>query len=75
MITKIFKSICAICIISVLFSCSDDAPFITAGPDDTPRFLAPSSIEGNVRTSETQNRDEVFTMEVVVTAVNYTTIE
>lgn len=75
MITKIFKSICAICVISVLFSCSDDAPFITAGPDDTPRFLAPSSIEGNVRTSETQNRDEVFTMEVVVTPVNYTTIE
>ena len=75
MITKIFKSICTICIISVLFSCSDDAPFITASPDDTPRFLAPSSIEGNVRTSEKLNRNEVFTMDVVVTPANYTTIE
>ena len=59
----------------LLTSCSNQDPFITAGPDDTPRFLAPSSIEGNVQTSVSQTREEVFNMEVVVTPVKYTTIE
>ena len=58
-----------------LAGCSSDEPYITAGPDDTPRFLAPSSIEGSAETSVNQNRDEVFSMEVVVTPANHTTIE
>lgn len=59
----------------LLTSCANQNPFITAGPDDTPRFLAPSSIEGNVQTSVSQTREEVFNMEVVVTPAKYTTIE
>lgn len=59
----------------LLTSCANQDPFITAGPDDTPRFLAPSSIEGNVQTSVSQAREEVFNMEVVVTPAKYTTIE
>ena len=59
----------------LLTSCANQDPFITAGPDDTPRFLAPSSIEGNVQTSVSQTREEVFNMEVVVTPAKYTTIE
>lgn len=58
-----------------LTGCSNQEPFITAGPDDTPRFLAPSSIEGNVQTSVSQTREEMFNMEVVVTPAKYTTIE
>jgi hypothetical protein len=58
-----------------LTGCSNQDPFITAGPDDTPRFLAPSSIEGNVQTSVSQSREEAFNMEVVVTPAKYTTIE
>ena len=59
----------------LLTSCANQDPFTTAGPDDTPRFLAPSSIEGNVQTSVSQTREEVFNMEVVVTPAKYTTIE
>lgn len=58
-----------------LTGCSSDESFITAGPEDTPRFLAPSSIEGNAETSMNQNRDEVFSMEVVVTPAKYVTIQ
>lgn len=73
---KIYKLfLFASVVISSLTGCSDDEPFITAGPNDTPRFLAPSSIEGNVQTSESMKRDETFTMDVVVTPANYTTIE
>ena len=59
----------------LLTSCADQDPFITAGPDDTPRFLAPSSIEGNVQTSVSQTREETFSMDIVVTPAKYTTIE
>jgi hypothetical protein len=59
----------------LLTSCANQDPFITAGPDDTPRFLAPSSIEGNVQTSVSQTREETFSMDIVVTPANYTTIE
>jgi hypothetical protein len=59
----------------LLTSCSNQEPFITAGPDDTPRFLAPSSIEGNVQTSVSQNREETFAMDIVVTPAKYTTIQ
>ena len=58
-----------------LTSCANQDPFITAGPDDTPRFLAPSSIEGNVQTSVSQTREETFSMDIVVTPAKYTTIE
>jgi len=56
-------------------SCTNQDPFITAGPDDTPRFLAPSSIEGSVQTSVNQTREDVFSMDVVVTPAKYTTIQ
>lgn len=59
----------------LLTGCSNQDPYITAGPDDTPRFLAPSSIEGNVQTSVSQTREDLFNMEVVVTPAKYTTIE
>lgn len=59
----------------LLTSCSNQDPFITAGPDDTPRFLAPSSIEGNVQTSVSQTREETFSMDIVVTPAKYTTIQ
>ena len=59
----------------LLTSCSNQDPFITAGPDDTPRFLAPSSIEENVQTSVSQNRTETFAMDIVVTPAKYTTIQ
>lgn len=59
----------------LLTSCANQDPFITAGPDDTPRFLAPSSIEGNVQTSVSQTREETFSMDIVVTPAKYTTIE
>ena len=40
MITKIFKSICAICVICGFVSCSSsEDPFFTAGEDDDPRIL------------------------------------
>ncbi|MBO5549634.1 MAG: IPT/TIG domain-containing protein [Prevotella sp.] len=58
-----------------LTGCSEDDPFTTAGPDDTPRFLAPSSIEGGVQISEDLKCSETFTMNVVVTPADYTTIE
>lgn len=58
-----------------LASCTNDDPFITAGADDTPRFLSPSSIEGSAVTSVNQSREEVFSMEVVVTPANYVTIQ
>lgn len=56
-------------------SCTSQDPFITAGPDDTPRFLAPSSIEGSVQTSVSQTREDVFAMDIVVTPAKYTTVE
>ena len=65
-------------------SCTSDEPFITAGPDDTPRFLSPSSIEGSVTVSRSQTRDNVFVFpdkaadgvdEIVVTPAKYVTIE
>jgi len=58
-----------------LTGCSDQEPFITAGPDDTPRFLAPSEIEESLEYSVTKDRNEVFTMDIVVTPANYTTIQ
>lgn len=67
-----------------LTGCTSDEPFITAGPDDTPRFLFPSSIEGSVTVSRSQTREDVFVFpnkatddveEIVVTPANYVTIE
>ena len=67
-----------------LTGCSDKEPFITAGPDDTPRFLSPSSIEGTITVSRNQTREDVFVFpnkdvdgveEMVVTPANYVTIE
>ena len=65
----------AVTLMSLISSCASDEPYITAGPDDTPRFLSPSSIEGNAQTSVSQTREEVFSMEIVVTPANYVTIE
>lgn len=73
---KIYNLFLLAAVIMLSFTgCSSDESFITAGPEDTPRFLAPSSIEGNAETSMNQNRDEVFSMEVVVTPAKYVTIE
>lgn len=67
-----------------LTGCSDKDPFITAGPDDTPRFLSPSSIEGNATVSRSQTREDVFVFpnksvdgveEIVMTPAKYVTIE
>lgn len=60
-----------------LTGCSDQEPFITAGPDDTPRFLAPSEIEESVQVSKSIRRNEAFSLtdEIVVTPANYTTVQ
>lgn len=72
---KIYKSIlAAVSLMLLITSCASDEPYITAGPDDTPRFLSPSSIEGSAQTSVSQTREEEFSMELVVTPVNYVTI-
>ena len=57
-----------------LTGCSDKEPFTTAGPDDTPIFLSPSSIIKNVQVSQSQKRDETYSMDVVVTPADYTTV-
>lgn len=57
-----------------LTGCNSDETFTTAGPNDTPRFLAPSEIINNLAADMNQKRDEEFSMDVVVTPADYVTI-
>lgn len=78
MITKIFKSICAIGVICGFVSCSsDEDPFFTAGEDDTPRILntdIPEGSAGEPAVIKNIERTANFTYEVMVTPVHYTTV-
>ncbi|MBR4898993.1 MAG: hypothetical protein IKZ48_09435 [Prevotella sp.] len=78
MITKIFKSICAICVICGFVSCSSsEDPFFTAGEDDDPRILntdLPEGSAGEPAVIKNIERTTNFTYEVMVTPVHYTTV-
>lgn len=60
---------------ALLTGCKEDSPFTTAGPDDMPIFLSPSSMQYGLTDAITVNRDEVATYSVIVTPVDYTRIQ
>ena len=62
---------------SMMVSCSKEEPFSTAGPDDNPQILSPTFPDrekGELPIVANYNCDQNFTMEVVVTPSEYTTV-